>query len=387
MTATAASTPPTLRSDEIPAVSRKTLALVGNPNVGKSVIFNRLTGQYAQVSNYPGTTVVVTRGKAQIDGCDYEVVDTPGVNSLVPQSEDERVTRDILLGERPDLVLLVADAKNLRRTLLLLTQLVELELPTVLDLNMVDEARKRGVEVDRDALSETFGIPVVETVATEGHGLRGLLRALGGPMVPRNPLEVDGIVSELRQNAEYNGNTPWSLFAEWMISSDRGLKEPLGKLVGPEKLHAVDEALGAYEKKHRRPAASAFNEARSRWIDSAASRMRRIRKGETSPWTDRVGRWCREPMTGIPILLGVLLVMYYFVGSLGAGHGRRFPGKRRFWRLSRARCDLGGGSFHPVRLDSRLSRRALRNYLHGAHLFGGHRTSGRGDVFLRFWCS
>ncbi len=102
MTATAASTPPTLRSSEAPVVSRKTLALVGNPNVGKSVIFNRLTGQYAQVSNYPGTTVEVTRGKAQIDGVDYEVIDTPGVNSLVPQSEDERVTRDILLGERPD---------------------------------------------------------------------------------------------------------------------------------------------------------------------------------------------------------------------------------------------------------------------------------------------
>jgi ferrous iron transport protein B len=196
---------------------------------------------------------------------------------------------------------------------------VELELPTVIDLNMVDESRKRGVEVDRDALSEAFGVPVVETVATEGHGLRGLARALGEPSVPRNPLEEEGIVSELRQLARADGNTPWGLFAEWMISSDRGLMEPLGELVGAEKLLAVDEALEAYEKKHRRPAASAFHEARSRWIDWAVPKMRRIRRGEASPWTDCIGRWCRDPWTGIPILLGVLSVMYYFVGSFGAG--------------------------------------------------------------------
>jgi ferrous iron transport protein B len=130
---------------------------------------------------------------------------------------------------------------------------------------------------------------------------------------------VEGIVSELRRHVQSDGNTPWSLLAEWTISSDRGLKDSLGKLVGQERLDEVTRALEAYEKKHRRPAASAFHEVRRRWIDSAASRMRRIRKGETNRWADHVGRLCREPWTGIPVLLGVLLFMYYFVGSFGAG--------------------------------------------------------------------
>ncbi len=186
---------------------KKTLALVGNPNVGKSVIFNRLTGQYVQVSNYPGTTVGISRGRAQIGGQEFEIVDTPGVNSLVPQSEDERVTRDILLKEPPDIVLFVADAKNVRRTLLLLSQFVELRLPTVLQLNMVDESRKRGIDVDAKALSNLFGIPVVETVATEGHGISDLLRALGQPALPSNPVaEMDEVIEKLLSRATINAH-------------------------------------------------------------------------------------------------------------------------------------------------------------------------------------
>jgi len=308
-----------LPSEEVPSKPR-IIALVGNPNVGKSVIFSRLTGQYAQVSNYPGTTVTLTRGRAEIGGVNVEVVDTPGINSLVPQSEDERVTRDILLGGRPDVVLLVADAKNLRRTLLLMSQLAELQLPTVLDLNMADEARKRGVVVDAQAVSEAFGIPVVETVATEGHGLKELTRALQRPLVPRNPIaDVETIARELQVDIQHDGRLPLSLFAEWLVSSDRGLKASLTALVGSEHVDAVGRAVERYEKKHQRPAAVVVSQARIQWIDTAVERMRRIRWERTSPWAERLGRWCREPLTGIPILLGVLFLMYYFVGSLGAG--------------------------------------------------------------------
>ena len=166
--------------------SRKRITLVGNPNVGKSVIFGYLTGRYAIVSNYPGTTVEVSRGEMRLGGEDYEVVDTPGTNSLVPQSEDERVTRDILHREPPDILVQVADVKNLRRTLLLTTQLAELGRPMVLVLNLLDEARQRGISVDAEAISELFGIPVVETVAPYGEGLADLSRALSRPAVPRN---------------------------------------------------------------------------------------------------------------------------------------------------------------------------------------------------------
>src|SRR5262249_16739005 len=108
------------------------VVLVGNPNVGKSVIFGFLTKRYVTVSNYPGTTVTVTRGKADLEGQSVEVLDSPGINSLVPMSEDEEVTRNILLRAAPTSIVQVADAKNLRRALILSTQLAEMALPFVL---------------------------------------------------------------------------------------------------------------------------------------------------------------------------------------------------------------------------------------------------------------
>ena len=143
-----------------PAPSRPTVALVGNPNVGKSVIFGLLTGKYVIVSNYPGTTVTVSRGTCKQLGKGVEIVDTPGVNSLIPQSEDERVSRDILL-EDGKKVIQVADAKNLRRALLITTQLAEMELPVVLDLNMWDECLERGIDINTQRLQDLLGIQAV----------------------------------------------------------------------------------------------------------------------------------------------------------------------------------------------------------------------------------
>src|SRR5512143_3599228 len=124
------------------------VVLVGNPNVGKSALFGALTGKYVTVSNYPGTTVEVARGTASIGGQRIEVLDTPGAASLLPSSEDERVTRDILLDSRPAAVVVVGDAKNLERALGLAVQLCETEVPCVLALNMSDEARMRGIRID-----------------------------------------------------------------------------------------------------------------------------------------------------------------------------------------------------------------------------------------------
>ena len=131
----------------------RTLVLVGNPNVGKSVVFGALTGRYATVSNYPGTTVEVTSGSVQLAGGEARLIDTPGVYSLTPLSEDERVTRDILLNERADAVIQVADTKNLGRGLVIALELAELGLPATLCLNMADEARARGIAVDSAALA------------------------------------------------------------------------------------------------------------------------------------------------------------------------------------------------------------------------------------------
>lgn len=150
------------------------IGIVGSPNVGKSAVFNRLTGLYVTVSNYPGTTIDVSRGKAVIEGEELEVVDTPGMYSLLPITEEERVAKSILLEEKPAVVLHVVDARNLERMLPFTLQLIEAGLPVMLDLNMMDEAEAAGIEVDVNYLEEELGIPVVATVATTGRGIEAL---------------------------------------------------------------------------------------------------------------------------------------------------------------------------------------------------------------------
>jgi ferrous iron transport protein B len=167
------------------------IALVGQPNVGKSVVFGRLTGRYATVSNYPGTTVAVTTGRALVGAEVCDIIDTPGVNTLDGAvSEDERITRDVVAGSGADLVVQVADARNIRRALMLTAQLAAHGKPMVLALNMVDEAFARGIAVDASALASELHVPVVEMVAIEGRGLpelRDALACAARPNVPAHP--------------------------------------------------------------------------------------------------------------------------------------------------------------------------------------------------------
>ena len=156
----------------------KKVGIVGTPNVGKSVIFNALTGAYVTVSNYPGTTVNVSRGKARIQGEECEVIDTPGMYSLMPITEEERVARTMLLAEKPDVILHVVDARNLDRMLPLTIQLIEAGLPVMLDLNMMDETEAAGIEINVEQLERELGIPVIATVATTGRGIETLKKRL-----------------------------------------------------------------------------------------------------------------------------------------------------------------------------------------------------------------
>lgn len=154
----------------------KKLAIVGSPNVGKSVMFNNLTGAYVTVSNYPGTTVEVSRGRGRIGDLVYEIIDTPGMYSLLPITEEERVARSILLKERPEVVVHMVDAKNLNRMLPLTLQLIEACLPVILDINIIDEAERLGIKIDMRGLEEELGVPVVGTVSTTRRGMDALRR-------------------------------------------------------------------------------------------------------------------------------------------------------------------------------------------------------------------
>lgn len=154
------------------------IAIVGNPNVGKSVLFNALTKKYVNVSNYPGTTVEVSRGTAKIGSIEYEIIDTPGMYSFLPITEEERVARRILIDEGPNTVIHVVDAKNLERMLPLTLQLIEAALPVILVLNIMDEAQKEGVVIDAKLLEKELKIPVVEAVSTVGKGIDELKKRI-----------------------------------------------------------------------------------------------------------------------------------------------------------------------------------------------------------------
>ncbi len=158
-------------------VSRR-LTIVGSPNVGKSVLFTQLTGRYVVVSNYPGTTVEITRGRAWIGNALFEVVDTPGMYGLRPHSEEERVGRAVLLREPADIVLHVVDAKNLERMLTFTLELIEAGLPVAVVVNMLDEAERIGLTVDTERLGRLLGVPVTATVALTGRGIPELRQML-----------------------------------------------------------------------------------------------------------------------------------------------------------------------------------------------------------------
>jgi ferrous iron transport protein B len=254
--------------------------LLGNPNVGKSVLFNALTGLRATVSNYPGTTVEVTRGR--LAGTDTEVIDSPGLNSILPLSEDERVTWDLVRatrGEPGAVVVQVADAKNLRRALLLTLQLGQLEVPSVLVLNMSDEAEARGIRIDQEGLEDALGIPVRTTVATRGLGVEEVQTALAAARQPRNhlplPEDVAGPALDLLTNGE------------------------------------SDPAEPAFQAR--------YHEALLAHADRLARRFATEAEPASKALSRRLGRLAVHPVWGWPILVAVLVGLYEFVGVFGAG--------------------------------------------------------------------
>lgn len=322
----------------------RTVALVGHPNVGKSVIFSRLTGNYVTCSNYPGTTVQIYRGRANIDGTEWKVLDTPGLIQLASSREDEQVTRDVLLFDEIDAVIQVADSKNLERTLALFVQLAELGLPMVLNLNMADESRIRGLQTSADALEERLGIPVVETVATEDEGIDQLQAALARATVPElqvdygEPLEQSVTAMGALLHRERNGNSR-GVATLLMALSSEDAGELLDRFDLDNKSHQTASALAeawrlngyhtGYEiARIRHQLASDLAHAngttaeagRSSTLDPATGEPKRRFLDPVSrlEWGRRLGRWTVHPVWGVAILLAVLFLMYQLVGQLGA---------------------------------------------------------------------
>ena len=298
------------------------VALLGNPNVGKSVIFGLLTGKYATVSNYPGTTVEVSQGNIEIEGRKFVLIDTPGVNSLMPMSEDERVTRDILLSERPSAVLQVGDSKNLRRTLALSVQLAEMGLPMILDLNMQDEAMDRGITLDMKAIRDRLGIEVVGTVAPERKGLKALKAALiKEPTVPDVQVTYDSTIEDYARTVSGllpEANISPRSLALMVLAGDESLGPWLHVNMKESGIEELERLRDECAQKLGRPVSSVIGETRLALASELTEGFMQKTEETSGSFAEVLGRACMHPLWGMLILLAVLFGLYEFVGVLGA---------------------------------------------------------------------
>ncbi|MGA3084277.1 MAG: ferrous iron transport protein B [Thermodesulfobacteriota bacterium] len=310
-----------IKTDTSKILSPAKVILVGNPNVGKSVIFNYLTGTYRVVSNYPGTTVEVSSGAAKAGEFSYTVLDTPGVNNLIPNSEDEKVTRDILLSEEDYRVINVLDAKNLRRSLLIAMQLIEMGLPVVLALNMMDEAKSRGIEINLKAVKEIFGLPVIAAVATRGKGLEQLFPALKDSskspfsFTYSGPIE-EGIASllPLLPPAPISGRS----LALMLLAGDETLRPWLEKGLGTKELERIESICTQYRRNYPEPLSYRINIERLEKIDHLLLQIQTRKWFSVQGWGSRLGEWSTHRVIGLIWMLVVLFLSYEIIGVLGA---------------------------------------------------------------------
>jgi len=230
----------------------KRLVLMGNPNVGKSVVFSRLTGTNVIASNYPGTTVEFSKGEMILGGERIEVIDAPGVYSLEPTNKAEEVAVEIM--NQADIVLNVVDSTNLERNLNLTLMLLEKRIPMVIALNMWDEVRHEGINIDVEHLQQILGVPVVPIVALTGEGIRDLVTALEKPAVPSFPVrsdterwvEIGNIVSQV-QHITHRHHTCRDRLEEITIKPSTGIPVAILILIGSFFLiRFIGETLIAY---------------------------------------------------------------------------------------------------------------------------------------------
>ncbi len=275
----------------------ETLILVGNPNVGKSVLFQNLTSRYVTVSNYPGTTVEVVRARATWGGRNVEVIDTPGINDLTPWADDARVTLGLLDEHEDATIVQVADAKNLRRALLLTLQLAELRRPMVLVLNMLDELTEQGGQVDAERLGEILDIPVVTTIAPRNHGTDALIDTLPLARVPRTPERI----------------------AAQLAPGDRGTGRLLPLATGSGIVSSVGSSAGEGADSGGGVDAYDLNLARLELVKRIVGETYTISPPPRPSPRVRLGFWAMHPLKGLGFLAVVLLAVFWFVGLFGAG--------------------------------------------------------------------
>lgn len=313
------------------------VALAGNPNSGKTTAFNEYTGSRQHVGNYPGITVEKKEGIARVDGREVRVVDLPGTYSLTAYTQEEVVARRVLVEDRPDVVIDVINAGALERNLYLAVQLVELGIPVALGLNMIDEARKQGLRIDAARLSQLLDLPVVETVARTGEGLKDLMSAAvshgdARRGTPWKPLEIsygpdlDPVLARMVERIEAARFLTDKYPARWValkyLESDEDIRA-LGRAAGP--LAAELEAMAAEVARHLEATLNSYPEAviadyRYGYISGVLRQGVMTRHDELSQRlaaSDRMDRVLTHRLLGPVIMLAVLYGIYEITFAIG----------------------------------------------------------------------
>lgn len=304
-----------------------TVLLVGNPNVGKSALFNSMTGKYVAVSNYPGTTVEVTEGSIKKNGIDIKIIDTPGMYSMLPISEEEKVARDFIFYQNADIIVNVVDAKNLERMLPLTFQLLDTGIPIILVLNMMDELERSGILIDIATLSKELGIPVVPAISIKKKGVKTIFSyILQYPSTEIKHFQYDDEIEEAIKETEglLKGTYGVSkrIIAIMLLQQDRGTTEKVLAIEGKETIDKIDEIRRSLIEKIKIPIDYAM--AVKRQV-KALQLMEKIRtmanKRSEDSITTFLSKVTMSPVFGYPILFFVLYFgLYKFVGRFGAGY-------------------------------------------------------------------
>ncbi len=311
------------------ATREVTIALVGNPNTGKSTLFNALTGVRQRVGNYPGVTVEKKIGRYSLDDSDYSLIDLPGTYSLAPRSPDEMIAVDVLLGRRadvtpPDVILCIVDASNLQRNLYVVSQVLELDRPTVVALNMIDIAQAKGIELDLEKLQQQLGVPVVSLQANRGLGLAELKRALaaavGAPSEPRIspfPDRFQQEVQRLEQALNRESQEPWPRYlVERLLLDTSGYLETNGVLADApadirDRLRTAREQLSTAGCPV--PAVEAM--ARYGWVGKVLDGVVTQPKQKQLSWSDRIDRVVTHKAWGTVIFVAIVLLVFQSIFS------------------------------------------------------------------------
>ncbi|MBF0557787.1 MAG: ferrous iron transport protein B [Nitrospirae bacterium] len=300
------------------------VVLIGNPNVGKSVLFNVLTGAYVTVSNYPGTSVEVARGVATIEGRQIEIIDTPGMYSLLPITEEERVAREILLKESPDVVIHVLDARNLERMLTMTLQLIEAGLPVILVVNILDEAERIGVHIDIPLLSKKLGIPVIGAVAKKKRGIPELRQRIvnfifKGPVHFSYNKRLESDIAEIAALLKGDYRLSYKALALLLLQRDDEIARLVKDTEG-EGYQVLEETVRQKTFERRTSFHQNLSMDRRKIVKGIINDVFSAPNKRKITLNERISRLTVRPLTGVPILLIVLYFgLYKFVGIFGAG--------------------------------------------------------------------